>query len=71
VPLALSVVQKMRSRAPSLPYFFSSSSRNTRKAMAGSVVVPDLEIMLMEMSLPSQICTSSARAVELMEFPAK
>ena len=39
--------------------------------MAGSVVVPDLEIMLMETSLPSQICTSSAKAVELMELPAK
>ena len=39
--------------------------------MAGSVVVPDLEIMLMETSFPSQISTSSCRAVELMLFPVK
>ncbi len=71
VPFALSVVQKMRCLAPSLPYFFSSSSLNTRKAMAGSVVVPDFEIMLMETSLPSQIVTNSCKAVELMEFPVK
>ncbi len=71
VPLALSVVQKMRSLAPSLPYFFSSSSLNTRKAMAGSVVVPDFEIMLMDTSLPSHRVTSSCSAVELMELPVK
>ena len=71
VPRALSVVQKIRSLAPSLPYFFSRSSLKTLKAMAGSVVVPDFEIMLMDTSLPSQIVTSSCRAVELIEFPVK
>ena len=39
--------------------------------MAGSVVVPDLEIMLMDTSRPSQISINSAKAVELMLLPAK
>ena len=46
-------------------------SRNTRNAIAGSVVVPDFEIMLIEMSRPSQICTSSASAEEEMLLPVK
>ena len=33
--------------------------------------VPDLEIMLMEISLPSQISTSSASAVEEILLPVK
>ena len=40
-------------------------------AIAGSVVVPDFEIMLIEMSRPSQICTSSASAEEEMLLPVK
>ena len=71
MPRALSVVQKMRFFASSLPYFFSMISRNTRNAIAGSVVVPDFEIMLIEMSRPSQICTSSASAEEEMLLPVK
>ncbi len=56
----------------SLPYFFSSSSRNTRKATAGSVVVPDLEMMLTEKSAPSQqVASAPPGAAELMELPVK
>ena len=61
----------MRSRAPSLPYFFSKSSRNTRKAMAGSVVVPDLEMTLMEKRLPLVRRMMSLRAVGEMVLPQK
>ena len=43
----------MRFAAPSGPYFFSSSSRKNRKATAGSVVVPDLEMTFTEKSTPS------------------
>ena len=71
VPFCRSVVTKMRSRAPSFPYFFSSSSRKTRNATAGSVVVPDLEITLTHTSRPSHRLTSSDRAEALMQFPAK
>ena len=41
VPSVRSVVTKMRSRAPSRPYFSSSSCRKRKKAMADSVVEPD------------------------------
>ena len=40
-------------RRPRAPYFFSSSSRKKRKATAGSVVVPDLEMTFTEKSTPS------------------
>ena len=36
-----------------MPYSFSSISRNTRNASAGSVVVPDLEMMFTDTRLPS------------------
>ena len=49
----------------------SRYSRNTRKAMAGSVVVPDLEITLTLTRLPSHSSSSSLSAVELMLLPAK
>ena len=49
-PRSLSVVAKMRSRAPSLPYLLSHSFFSSRKAMAGSVVVPDFEMTLMQKS---------------------
>jgi len=42
-----------------------------RKATAGSVVVPDLEITLMQTSLPSHISRRSESAEEEMLFPAK
>jgi len=45
--------------------------RRTLKAIAGSVVVPDFEIILIETSLPSQISTSSERALLLIELPVK
>jgi len=39
--------------------------------MAGSVVVPDLEIIFTETSLPSQSSMISASADELIELPVK
>ena len=42
-----------------------------RKAMAGSVVVPDFEMTFTQTSLPSHMDSVSARAVELMELPKK
>jgi hypothetical protein len=36
------------SAAPLRPYFLSSCARSRRKAMAGSVVVPDLEMTITE-----------------------
>ena len=51
-PRALSVVAKILSFAPSLPYFSSSNSLKIRNAIAGSVVVPDLEITFTEKSFP-------------------
>ncbi len=39
--------------------------------MAGSVVVPDFEIMLMETRLPLQIVNNSVKDAELMVLPAK
>ena len=42
----------MRLLASSTPISFSSSSRSTRKAREVSVVVPDLEMTLMEKRLP-------------------
>ena len=51
----------MRPFAPSLPYFSSSSFLKMRKAMAGSVVVPDLEMMFTEKSRSPMIFTTSLR----------
>ena len=39
--------------------------------MAGSVVVPDFEIMLRETRFPLQIVNNSFKAAELMVLPAK
>ena len=39
--------------------------------MAGSVVVPDLEMTLMDTRRPSHSSSSSLSAVELMLLPAK
>src|SRR5699024_12178230 len=45
--------------ASALPYFFSSMALKKRKATAGSVVVPDLEMTLTEKSWsPSRSMTS-------------
>ena len=62
---------QIRFWASSFPYSFSKKSLNTRKAMAGSVVVPDFEIMLMETRLPLQIVNNSVKDAELMVLPAK
>ena len=51
-PLPESVVVIILSFAPSTPYFFSIVSFKIRKAIAGSVVVPDLEITFKQTSLP-------------------
>ena len=47
-PRALSVVAKILLRASSLPYLAIKACCNTLNAIAGSVVVPDLEITLIE-----------------------
>ena len=55
----------MRSLAPSLPYFSSSMALKMRKATAGSVVVPDLEITLTEKSRsPIRAMVSSRVSVD-------
>ena len=61
----------MRLLAPSVPYFRSSIQRRARVAMAGSVVVPDLEMMAMEKSLPSSSRVSSFQWRVLRPLPAK
>ena len=61
----------MRLAAPSAPYFFSSSSRKKRKATAGSVVVPDLEMTFTEKSTPSTSSMTSVSASELRPLPMK
>ena len=70
-PLSLSVVANILSLAPSTPYFFSMKSLNILKAIAGSVVVPDLDITLTETSNPSIASNKSLIYVELMLFPTK
>ena len=60
----------MRSLA-SLPYFFSIRALKSLKAIAGSVVVPDLEITFIEKSLSLHMVKSSASSEEEMELPAK
>ena len=45
-PLALSVIATMRSLASALPTCSSSKAFRIRKAIAGSVVVPLLEILI-------------------------
>ena len=45
------------------------NDKATGSAIAGSVVVPDLEIILIDTSLPSHNSNSSAKAVELIELP--
>ena len=61
----------MRSRAPSGPYFSSSMARKMRKATAGSVVVPDLEMTFTEKSRSPMRAISSSRASVDRPFPAK
>ena len=55
----------------SLPYCFTSSSRNTRKATAGSVVPPDLEITLMDQSRSSMRRITLSSSLGLREQPTK
>ena len=61
----------MRSRAPSLPYFSSSICLKMRKATAGSVVVPDLEITFTEKSRSPMREMVSSRASVDRPLPAK
>ena len=61
----------MRFLAFSAPYLRSSIQRRARVAMAGSVVVPDFEMMLMEKSLPSSSSHSSCHARVDRLLPAK
>ena len=61
----------MRLRAPSLPYFSSSRALKMRKATAGSVVVPDLEMTLTEKSLSFTRSMTSSMASEDRPLPAK
>ena len=60
-PLALSVVAKILSFAPSLPYLSSIIFLKILKAIAGSVVVPDFEITLIEKSLSPRISIISLK----------
>ena len=60
----------MRSLALS-PYCFTSRSRNTRKATAGSVVPPDLEITLMDQLRPSSLRITFSSSLGLREQPTK
>ena len=61
----------MRFAASSALYFLLTISRNTRKAIAGSVVVPLLLITFTQISLPSQRATVSFSISGLMELPIK
>ena len=58
-PLSLSVVTNILSLASSAPYFSSIYFLNNLKAIAGSVVVPDLDITFTEISIPSIISNNS------------
>ena len=71
VPRALSVVAMIRSLHSSLPYFFSMNSRNTRKASAVSVVVPDLEITFITTLLSWMCFNTCAIYVDENVFPTK
>ena len=64
------MVHHTRSRSR-LPYRRRIQSSTTRKAMAGSVVVPDLETTFTATSLPSQRARVSASAEGLRLFPRK
>ena len=61
----------MRLLASSTPTSSSSSLRRTRKARLVSVVVPDLEMTLIEKRLPLHSAMMSFRAVGLMLLPQK
>ena len=50
-PFLASVVAYILLLASSFPYFFSRKSLNTLNAIAGSVVVPDLDITFIDTSL--------------------
>ena len=58
-PLLLSVVAKILCLASSLPTFCSSSVFRCLKVNAGSVVVPDFEITLIEKFLVSKYSVNS------------
>ena len=62
---------KIRLLAPSVPYFRSSIQRRARVAMAGSVVVPDLEMKTTEKSFPSSSADRSFQARVDRPLPAK
>ncbi|MPN22420.1 hypothetical protein SDC9_169803 [bioreactor metagenome] len=70
-PFDLSVVAYILSFASSLPYFFSNNSLNILNAIAGSVVVPDFDITLTDISIFSTSSNKSAMYVELILFPTK
>ena len=59
-PFALSVVANILFLASSFPYFFSKYALNILNAIAGSVVVPDLDITFTDTSLPSITSNKSA-----------
>ena len=61
---------KILLEAPS-PYLSSISFLKILNAIAGSVVLPDLEITFIQISLPSHISRRSDNAEGLMLFPAK
>ena len=61
----------MRLLASSVPTESSRSLRSTRNASAVSVVVPDLEMTLIEKRLPFVSLMMSFRAVGLMVLPQK
>ena len=69
-PFSLSVVTYILSFAFSIPYLFSNISLNILKAIAGSVVVPDFEITLIEKSLFPINYIKSRIYLGLMLLPA-
>ena len=60
-PLLASVVAYILLAASSFPYFFSNISLKILNAIAGSVVVPDLDITFTETSFPSINSIKSAK----------
>ena len=61
----------MRLAASALPYFSSSFALKKRKATAGSVVVPDLEMTLTEKSSSPMRSKISCMASPERPLPAK
>ena len=68
-PFLLSVVTYILFLASSTPYLFSKNSLNTLNAIAGSVVVPDFEITLTEISFSPIKSIKSSKYVPLILLP--